>query len=115
ARLDERSPFAIQARSHQVRLVQPTAEVTNLSGRIHRCSRLAGHEVRVHARKHQQEPMHPALRDTLKQMFGTAEPTYALRLVASRNVEDPETEGNPGSVGRTGFGSKSVARRSAQP
>jgi hypothetical protein len=55
--------------------------------------------------------MHPALPDTLKEMPGTAQPTHALRLVASRNVEDPETEGNPGGVGRTGFGHESVASR----
>jgi hypothetical protein len=58
--------------------------------------------------------MHPALPGTFKQMPGTAEPTHALRLVASRNVEDPETEGNPGSVGPTGFGHEGVARRSVQ-
>jgi hypothetical protein len=55
--------------------------------------------------------MHPALADTLKEMPGTAEPTHALRLVASRKVEDPETEGNPGGVGRTGFGNKGIACR----
>ena len=55
--------------------------------------------------------MHPALPDTLEQMFGTAEPTNALRLVASRNVEDPETEGNPRGVGRTGIGHEGVACR----
>ena len=58
--------------------------------------------------------LHPALQDTLKQMSGTAEPTHALRLVVSRNVEDPETEGNARGVGRTGLGNKSVARRSAK-
>jgi hypothetical protein len=52
--------------------------------------------------------MHPALPDTLKQMPGTTEPTHALRLVASRNVEGPETEGNPGGVARTGFGHEGV-------
>ena len=55
--------------------------------------------------------MHPALPDTLKQMPRTAQPTNALRLVASRNVEDPETEGNPGGVGRTGFGHEGVTCR----
>jgi hypothetical protein len=103
------SPFR-----HQVRLVQPSAEVTDLPGGIHRRGRLACHEIGLHARQHQQESMHPALPDTLKQMFGTAEPTHALRLVASRNVEDPETEGNPRGVGRTGFGNKGVARRSVE-
>ena len=29
-------------------------------------------------------------------------------------MEDPETEGNPGCVGRTGFGNKGVARRSVE-
>jgi len=58
--------------------------------------------------------MHPALPDTLKQMFGTAEPTHALRLVASPKVEDPETKGNPRGVGRTGYGNKGVARRSIE-
>jgi hypothetical protein len=58
--------------------------------------------------------MHPALRDTLKQMLGTAQPPHALRLVASPNVEDPETEGNPRSVGRSGLANKSVARRSVE-
>jgi hypothetical protein len=58
--------------------------------------------------------MHPALRDTLKQMPGTAQPTHALRRVASRNVGDPETEGNPGGVGRTGFGHQGVACRSVE-
>ena len=100
-RPDERAPFAIPAHSHQVRLVQPSAEVTDLPGCIHRRGRLAGQEVGLHARQQQQEPMRPALPDTLKQMFGTAEPTHALRLVASRNVEYPETEGNPRGVGRT--------------
>ena len=58
--------------------------------------------------------MHPALPDTLKQMPGTAEPTHALRLVAPRNMEDPETEGNPSGVARTRFGNKGVARRSVE-
>jgi hypothetical protein len=58
--------------------------------------------------------MHPAFPDTFKQMLRTAEPTHALRLVASRNVEDPKTESNPSGVGPTGFGNKGVARRSVQ-
>jgi hypothetical protein len=58
--------------------------------------------------------MHPALRDTLKEMFGTAEPPHALRLVASPDVENPETKGNPRGVGRTGLGNKSVERRSVK-
>jgi hypothetical protein len=58
--------------------------------------------------------MHPALRDTLKQMFGTAEPPHALRLVASPGVEDPETEGNPRGVGRTGLSNQGLACRSVE-
>ena len=58
--------------------------------------------------------MHPALRDTLKQMFGAAEPPHALRLVASPNVKDAETEGNRRGVGMTRLGNKSVARRSVK-
>ena len=100
------APFAIHAHSDQVRLVEPSAEVTDLPGRIPRRGRLAGHEVRIHAGQRQQEPMHPALPDTFEEMPGTAEPTHALRLVASRNVEYPETERNPGGVRRTGFGNE---------
>ena len=49
-------------------------------------------------------PCTHGLPNTLKEMPGTAQPTHALRRVTSRNVEDPETEGNPGGVGWTGFG-----------
>ena len=58
--------------------------------------------------------MHPALPDTLEQTLCTAEPTHALRFVASPNVEDPETEGNVGGIGRTGFGYQRVARGSVE-
>ena len=47
-------------------------------------------------------------------MSGTAEPTHALRLVASGDVEDSEPERNPRGVGRTGFGNEGVARRSVE-
>jgi hypothetical protein len=85
-RPDQRAPLAVEANGHQVGLPEPTAEVPHLACRIHRRRLLPGPQARLHPRQMQQQPVHRALRDTLQQVSGAADPPHALRLVAPRQV-----------------------------
>ena len=59
--------------------------------------------------------MHTALRDTLKQAPGAAQPAHALRLVASRHVEDPERKATPAASTGRESDNEGVARGDVEP
>ena len=115
AGLDQRPTLGVDAHGDHVGLVQPAPEVLQLARCHHRVRRPARLEVPLHRGQEQQVAVHGALRQPLRQASRAAEPAHALRLVAARQVVDPEPDRSHRGRVWSGLGQEGVVRGRAEP